>query len=150
VLLTIHPYLQELWTPHWKAAGLDRICSISGPAVQEYTVYFYPLDASQTAVPLALAYLDHFRTSSELKGQLEPFDQEAVVKALDLSQGLPGPMLTLLRLVLERAVSEQRTKITAEHVEAIYQTEIPTEPKEENDLRALPPLRTDRLDEEAE
>ena len=149
VMFTIHPYVQELWTPHWKAAGLDRVCSISGPAVQEYTVYFQPLNAAQTAVPLALAYLDHFRTSPDLRGQLGPFDREAVVKALDLSQGVPGPMLTLLRLVLERAVTEQWDKVTADHVQAIYQTEIPSEPTEENDLRALPPLRADRLDEDA-
>lgn len=147
LLLTIHPYIQELWTPHWKAAGLDRVCAISGGAAQEYTIYFRPLDAEATAVPLVLAYLDYFRTLPDQRGQLHPFDQEAVVEALGLSGGVPGPMLTLLRLVLERAVREGWETIRADQVRAIYKSEIPSEPAEEYDLESLPPVRMDLLGE---
>lgn len=144
LLLTIHPYVQELWVPYWKAAGLDRVCAISGGTAKEYTIYFEPLDVEATAVPLVLAYLDHFRTSAEERGQLHPFDQEAVVEALRLSGGLPGPMLTLLWLVLNRAVREGWESISADQVRAIHESEVPAEPPEE-DLEPLPPARTDLL-----
>ncbi|GAB4547143.1 MAG: hypothetical protein Kow0063_41760 [Anaerolineae bacterium] len=147
LLLTIHPYVQELWTPHWQAAGLDRVCAISGGAAQEYTIYFRPLDAQATAVPLVLAYLDYFRLDSDQKGQLYPFDEEAVVEALRLSGGVPGPMLTLLRLVLEQAVREGWETAHADQVRAIYESQIPTEPPDENGLETLPPVRTDLFEE---
>jgi len=148
LLLTIHPYIQELLTPHWQAAGLDRVCAMSGPTAKEYTVYFYPLDAEDAAVPLVLTYLDYFRISSHQKGVLNPFDADSVVEALRLAGGIPGHMLTLLRLVLERAVQEQWEVITSNQVRAIYESEVPSEPSNEIDLGQLPPVQIDLMNEE--
>ena len=147
LLLTIHPQIQQLWTPYWKAAGLDRVCPISGGAVQEYTVYFHPLEAEEAAVPLVLTYLDYFRTSEDQKGQLHPFDRESVVEALRLSGELPGPMLPLLQLVLERAVREGRETIDADQVRAIYESIIPVEPPDEEEWESLPPTQVDLSEE---
>lgn len=148
LLLTIHPQIQQLWTPYWKAAGLDRVCPISGGAVQEYTIYFHPfLDAEATAVPLVLTYLDYFRASDDQKGELHPFDRESVVEALRLSGGVPGPMLPLLRLVLERAVQENWETINADHVRAIYESVTPIEPPDEEEWEQLPPTRVDLSEE---
>jgi len=148
LLLTIHPYIQELWTPHWKAAGLDRVCAISGGTALEYTIYFRPLDVEEeVAVPLVLAYLDYFRPSPDQHGQLQPFDQESVVEALRLSGGVPGPMLTLLRLVLERAVREGWDTINANQVRAIYESAVPTEPPDEEEWEPLPPTQVDLSEE---
>jgi len=143
LLLTIHPQIQQLWTPYWKAAGLDRVCPISGGAVQEYTIYFHPLDAEKAAVPLVLTYLDYFRASDDERGQLCPFDRESVVEALRLSGGVPGPMLPLLRLALERAVHEGWETIDADQIRAIYESAIPREPPDEEEWGPLPPVRVD-------
>lgn len=143
LLLTIHPYVQELWTPHWKAAGLDRVCPISGGAAQEFTIYFQPLDAQNTAVPLVLAYLDHFRINDVQKGQLAPFDAEAVIEALKRAGGVPGPMLNGLHLVLERAVQEHWEQIHSDQVRTIYETEIPAEPPSEDGVSPLTPAKID-------
>jgi hypothetical protein len=147
LLLTIHPYIQELWTPHWQVAGLDRVCPLSGGIAREYTVYFYPLDAEEAAVPLVLTYLDHFRTSADQKGKLHPFDRNAVVEALRLAGGVPGPMLTLLRLVLEKAINQDWDTINEEQIRAVYEYEIPAEPSKQDEIGALSPLRTDLLGE---
>lgn len=146
LLLTIHPYIQELWTPHWKAAGLDRVCSISGSTAQEHTIYFRPLQVEKMSIPLTLAYMDYFRTSPEQRGHLHPFDEEAVIEALQLSGGVPGPMLKILRLALERAVREDWETIRADQVRAIYKDTSPMEPEDEGITEELPPAQV-HLDE---
>ena len=51
VLLTIHPYVQELLAPHWNASGMDRFCVLSGELASEHTIYFRPL-VERAAEPL--------------------------------------------------------------------------------------------------
>ncbi|HET92320.1 MAG TPA: hypothetical protein ENN99_16505 [Chloroflexi bacterium] len=147
LLLTIHPYVQELWAPHWQASGLDRVCALSGGMSEEYTIYFNPLNAADAAVPLVLAYLDHFRIIPDQRGQLAPFDQESVVEALRLSGGVPGPMLTLLRLVLEQAIREGWGAIRVDQVRTVYETAVPIEPLEEDVPGRLPPARVDLIED---
>ena len=142
LLLTIHPYVQELLTPHWSAAGLDRFCALSGELTPEYTIYFRPLEVG-AAVPLVTVYLDRFRLSPEQRGQLTPFDEDAVVEALRLANRVPGPMLSLLHRVMERAVIEGWTTISADQVRTLYQMEPPIEPEVEEPDRELPPVRVD-------
>jgi hypothetical protein len=150
LLLTIHPYIQELWSSYWQASGLDRVCAISGHAAKEFTIYFYPLEASDAAVPLVLAYLNFYRILPEKKDTLEPFDDQAVVEALQVVGGVPGPMLTLLRLALQRAVNEGWNSITSDKVRAIYESEVPSEPSNEDEFEQLPSAQIDLREETSE
>lgn len=148
LLLTIHPYVQELWQPYWKAAGLDRVCPLGGGTAPQYTIYFYPLKAEDAAVPLVKAYLDYFRIVESEMGSLEPFDKEAVVKSLDLAGGLPGPMLHILRLAMDEAVKEGWPAIHIDQVEAISETNMPSEPEDEPVLGNLPGVKVDLAESE--
>ena len=147
VLLTIHPYVQEIWQPHWKAAGLDRVCPIGGPAAQEFTVYFYPLKANEAAVRLVQTYLDYYRDDPGERGSLQPFDQDAVITAMDLVNGLPGPMLTLLRLALEKATSDNWTNIDSERIRMIHEMKALDEPSEELSESVLPAPQVNLLED---
>lgn len=147
LLLTIHPYIQEIWQPHWKAAGLDRVCPIGGSAAQEFTVYFYPLKADEAAVQLVQTYLDYFRDDPGERGSLHPFDKDAVITAMDLEDGLPGPMLTLLRLALEKAITDDWTNIDSERIRAIYEMKAPDEPVEELGGSVLPAPQVNLLED---
>lgn len=143
LLLTIHPYVQELWQPYWKAAGLDRVCPLGGGAASQYTIYFYPFKAEDAAVPLVKAYLDYFRIKDGDRGSLEPFDEEAVVRSLDLEGGLPGPMLNLLRLAMDEAIKEGWQTIHADQIESIFGANPPSEPEDEAVLDNLPAVKVD-------
>lgn len=145
LLFTIHPYVQEVWSPHWNATGLDRVCAMSGGLAKEYTIYFQPLRAEETAVPLVLSYMDHFRVGREQRGSLFPFDRDAVVAALSLSGGVPGLMLTLLRLVLDKAVENGWAEVGADRVKAIHKSEIPVEPEDDESRESLPNTQIDLL-----
>jgi hypothetical protein len=146
LLLTIHPYVQELLAPHWSAAGLDRFCALSGELTPEYTIYFGPLDA-EAAVPLVTVYLDRFRPPDR-QGELTPFDEDAVVEALRLANGVPGPMLSLLHRVIERAVVEEWKTIGADQVRTLFKVEPPAEPEVEELDRELPSVKVDLLAED--
>lgn len=121
VLLTIHPGIQEILLPYWKAAGLDRFSPLAGPDAGQATVYFGPLSGSQ-AVPLVVVYLDHYRLDVSKKGTLEPFTQEAVVEALVQSGGVPGPTLRLLHRVVEQAADLGKSKIDKDLIEVVRRT----------------------------
>lgn len=108
VLWTIHPYVQEIWRPYWHSAGLDRICPIGGATSDDFTVYFYPMKPDEAAIPLVQEYMDFYRLDTNSSGSLTPFSEGAVIAALEKSDGLPGPMLTLLRIALDRAVQDKR------------------------------------------
>jgi len=142
ILLVLHPLIQEIWGPHWEAAGLDRTCAISGPTTQEYTIYFYPLDREEAAVPLVTTYMDFSRVLNYHGDKLFPFDRDAVVTALQLYGGVPGKMLTLLRLVLEKAVRDGMERINSNFVQAIF-SDLPPEPIEQEDKGKLPPTQVD-------
>lgn len=144
LLLTIHPYLQELLVSHWNAVGLDRVCQLSGGMATQYTIYFEPLPVEVVvAVSLVTAYMNEYRTSADLRGQLTPFDQDAVVEALRLAGGVPGPMLTLLRRTLEEAVENDWKSIGIEQIRSVFETHIPSEPEEVGVGEELPPPRVD-------
>jgi len=70
LLLTIHPYVQELLNPHWSATGLDRFAALSGDLASEYTIYFEPLN-QEFAIPLAQAYITASRINEPPKNILE-------------------------------------------------------------------------------
>ena len=142
LLLTIPPYLQELLAPHWEAAGLDRFAALSREFAEKYTVYFRPLN-QESAEPLVKVYLDAYRFNEDQKGSLMPFDKEAVEEALVRSVGIPGKMLTLLYLVMERAVEKGWSSIGAEQIRQVLQARPPEEPDEETDTRQLPPSYPD-------
>jgi len=144
VLFTIHPYVQELLAPHWSAAGMDRFCALSGDLESEHTIYFEPLKA-EMAVPLVKEYLDESRLSSDQRGGLEPFDGDALIEALRLTGGVPGPMLALLRRVLEHAVAQNQTRIGAEDVRRVFGTEPPLEPEDTREEEQLPDAQVDLL-----
>lgn len=124
MLLTIHPGIQEILLPYWKAAGLDRLAPLNQPDAEDITLYFSPLD-QQMSMPLVTVYLDHFRASKAKMGTIHPFAKEAVVEALVKSGGVPGRTLRLLHRVVERAVDLGRTTIDKEVVDLVYQSSEP-------------------------
>ena len=142
LLLTIHPYLQELLAPHWEAAGLDRFAALSRELAERYTVYFQPLNR-ESAVPLVMVYLDKCRLDEDQKGNLTPFDEAAVEEALVRTGGVPGRMLALLYQVMEEAVREDWSAIGADQIRQVLQARAPEEPEEETDIGRLPAARTD-------
>lgn len=144
VLWTIHPYVQELWQPYWYSAGLDRVCPIGGGTSQEFTVYFKPMKPDEAAIPLVREYMNHYRFDQSDKDSLTPFTDQAVIVALEKSGGLPGPMLTLLRIALERAVEERWAQIDEAQIESISSSMPPSEPDELDDTpETLSPPLTD-------
>jgi len=142
LLLTIHPYLQELLTPHWEASGLDRFAALSRELASEYTVYFEPLTEG-TAIPLATAYLDESRISDDQKGTLEPFDADALEEALLLTGRVPGRFLTLLNNSVEKAIQEEWQKIGADQIRTVAQARAPKEPDQNDTIEVLPPTQVD-------
>jgi hypothetical protein len=148
LLLTIHPYIQELLNPHWKAAGLDRFAALSAQLDSEYTIYFEPLN-KELAIPLAIAYLDASRLSPEFKGRLEPFEPGALEEALVLSGRVPGIYLSLLNNVIEKAIQEARTTINAELIKRVFQIRTPKEPSAEDLTGPLPPAQVNLLEDES-
>jgi hypothetical protein len=142
LLLTIHPYIQELLAPHWEAAGLDRFAPLSRELADRYTVYFRPLQ-KDSAVPLVREYLNSARMADEDDESLAPLDGAAVEEALVLSGGVPGKMLKLLYEVVEKAVEEQWASINAENIRRIARTLPPEAPEEDVDTEQLPPADVD-------
>lgn len=114
ILLTIHPYLQELLYPHWNASGLGRFAALSEETSVDFTVYFNPIE-SPSAVPLAKAYISQSTLSSD-KDSLAPFDEESLSLALKKAFGVPGKYLAFLHSVIERAVEEGWEKITVSEI----------------------------------
>lgn len=119
ILLTIHPGVQELLSPHWKAAGLDGILPITQPDAQETTIYFGPLDRNM-AMPLVKVYLDYYRISPDGENSMGPFTGESIIEALVKTGGVPRPMLRLLYRVVERAAELELAQIDKKLVEEVY------------------------------
>lgn len=147
LLLTIHPYVQELLNPHWEAAGLDRFAALSGELASTYTIYFDPLN-QESAIPLAMAYLDESRISDDQKGNLEPFEREALEEALTLSGRVPGRFLTLLNNVIETAIQSGWQTIGADQIRRVAQARAPQESGESDTIESLPPAQVDLRGEE--
>jgi hypothetical protein len=135
-LFTIHPYVQEILTPHWEASGLDRFAALSRELASEYTVYLEPLNQN-SAVPLAKAYLD----ASSINGvdDLRPFTVNALNEALIRTGRVPGRFLTLLNSVIERAIQENWETINDEQIQIVAQLKAPAEPDEQDIAEVLTP-----------
>ena len=118
MLLTIHPYIQELLSPHWEAAGLDRLAAIHEPAGQEYRIDFPQLDL-QMARPLVQVYLERYRALNSSSQGIEPFDDEAVTQALVESGRLPGLTLNLLHRVVEIASDRGINQIDSGFIQSV-------------------------------
>ena len=142
MLLTIHPYVQELLAPHWAAAGMDRFCALSGDLESKDTIYFRPLEY-ELAVPLVREYLDESRLKPDERGRLDPFDQHALIEALRLTGGVPGPMLALLRRVMQHAVEQGQESIGDDDVKRVFGREAPLEPEDTSEREPLPGPRVE-------
>jgi len=123
LLFTIHPYVQELLAPHWKASGLNRFSALSGDKADEYTIYFKPLN-KEFAIPLAKEYLDYSRLSDDIKGSFEPFEPDSIEEALISSGGVPGEFLKLLHTAIEKAIEKNWEKIKPENIKSIDKSKL--------------------------
>ncbi|MBK8039250.1 MAG: hypothetical protein IPK22_19265 [Verrucomicrobiaceae bacterium] len=123
MLLTIHPFIQELLAPHWDTAGLDRLAPLHDPAGRDCRIDFPALDV-RMAEPLVRVYLDHYRARPP-QSDLSPFNSESLVAAIEQSGRLPGHMLQLLHRVIERAAQSGIQVIDKTLVETVARGEAP-------------------------
>ncbi|MCP4353854.1 MAG: hypothetical protein GY795_51055 [Desulfobacterales bacterium] len=142
LLLTIHPYVQELLNPHWSSTGLDRFAALSGGLDSEYTIYFEPLN-QESAIPLAMAYLNASRISDDHKETFEPFNSEALAEALMLSGRVPGVFLTLLNNAIEKAIQSGWQQIGVDQIRSVAKIRAPTEPEGSDIIKPLTPAQVD-------
>ncbi|WP_028581399.1 hypothetical protein [Desulfogranum japonicum] len=145
ILLTIHPYVQELLNPHWETAGLDRFASLSGDQSELYTIYFDPLK-EEFAIPLALEYLNASRIEPDKIGSLNPFTEESIEEALFLSGRVPGIFLTILSNSVELAIQDELDEIDKQHISKVAKSRAPVEPKEKDDIESLSPPKVNLMD----
>jgi hypothetical protein len=131
ILLTIHPYLQELLYPHWESSGLGRFAGLSQETSDDFTVYFNPIDSPQ-AVPLAKAYLKESRIDGD-QDNLTPFSEDALSLALQKTLGVPGKYLAFLHSAVERAISDGWTKIEIPQINQITLPDAPLDNQDEAD-----------------
>lgn len=136
ILLTIHPYVQELLNPHWETAGLNRFASLSGDQSEHYTIYFEPLK-EEFAAPLALEYLKASRIREGDNENLSPFTKDSIDEALLISGRVPGIFLTILSNSVEYAVQNDLSVINNYHVSKVAKNRAPVEPKEKDDIESL-------------
>ena len=118
ILLTIHPYLQELLYPHWNASGLGRFAGLSEETSKDYTVYFNPIDAP-SANPLAKTYLNESRNTKDRIGTITPFNEESLSFALNKAHGVPGKYLALLHSAIERGIDDGWDEIGIKELKTI-------------------------------
>lgn len=141
LLLTIHPYLQELMIPHWGAAGLERFAALGGDASENYTIYFKPIPKT-VATPLAKKYLRASRIPASDVVDLFPFDEKALLEALKISGNVPGKYLSFLHRVVEKAIDEDWGKIGVGEIKSSAAVAIPTESEIEDEPQPLATPKT--------
>ncbi|MEP7317092.1 MAG: hypothetical protein ABI921_00065 [Panacibacter sp.] len=121
LLMTIHPNSQELLLTHWNAAGLDRFSVLGGEGANANTIFFRPLKDKKLAVLLAKEYLTRSRIETvDLNDELLPFEEEALEKAIEICDGIPGKFLKLLYNAIEQSLSEGWDKITSLRIDNIW------------------------------
>ena len=132
ILLTIHPYVQELLLPHWEASGMDRFAALSRELSKNYTIYFNPIENAM-AVSMTRKYLEQFQLSNANPNgnHLHPFDDQAIIESTLLTKGVPGKLLTFLHEMVEHAVGKGATTISAEFIREFATT--PTRKAHESD-----------------
>lgn len=128
LLLTIHPYSQELLNPHWNAAGLNRFVELGGESAKHYTIFFNPLN-SDSAGPLAALYINNSKRQKENDTGLDytdirPFQEEALQDILVKAEGIPGRYLQLLYLAIEMSIEEDWKSIGKKEIEQVIKTDI--------------------------
>lgn len=128
LLLTIHPYLQELMIPHWEAAGLERFAALGGKSADDYTIYFKPI-ADTNAIPLAKEYMKKSRSAGEETNDLYPFEEQALMEALKIKKNVPGEFLSFLHNVIDKALDEGLEKIDIDIVKKVASVDPPVEPE---------------------
>lgn len=122
ILITIHPYSQELLQTHWGAAGLERFSQLGTDEARDNTIFFQPLNNdSEIAKDLATIYLDKARINGE-SSDITPFTVDALHVALNRSEGIPGKYLKILYNAFEKAVNENWEKITAKEIESVWKS----------------------------
>jgi hypothetical protein len=128
LLMTIHPNSQELLLTHWNAAGLDRFSVLGGEGATANTIFFRPLKDKKLAVLLAKEYLNRGRLD-KVTDELFPFEKEALEKAIEICDGIPGKFLKLLYNATEQAITEGWDNITASKIDNIWKKIIEIESK---------------------
>lgn len=141
MFFSIHPVIQEILTPYWESAGLDRFAALSRELESEFTVYLYPLD-NASAIPLARAYMEKARIATTTD-DLRPFTEEALVEGLIMTGQVPGRFLTLLNTAVQTALTEGWDVIDTEQVKFLTQARTPNEMPEQTIDDAIPPTRVD-------
>lgn len=122
ILLTIHPYSQELLQPYWIAAGLERIAALGGEGASLSTILFNPIK-TQFALPLALEYLNAARLETAITvDKNTPFTEEVLKFALEKSDGIPGKYLKLLYISIEYAITNKLSLLSEKDIETVWQT----------------------------
>lgn len=138
ILLTIHPLIQELLIPHWRATGLDRFSPLSEPNTKESTIYFHPLTEPMVK-PLVKVYLDAYRTPGSGELEIEPFKDDALAEALIKSKGVPGEMLRLLHHVTNFAAENGKTSIDKQTIIEVSSSQTYIDETEDSSAEELPP-----------
>ena len=147
ILLTIHPYVQELLLPHWESSGIDRFAALSKELAENYTIYFRPIE-KELAEDLVKVYLDHYRLEDSGNcDKLFPFDQEAIMEAMVYTKGVPGPFLTFLHNLVEFATNEKYDNISRKSVTYFVESSKAPKPSdfEEDEKIMLPKSSVDLL-----
>ncbi len=129
LVMTIHPNSQELLLTHWNAAGLDRFSELGGQGANANTIFFRPLKDKKLAVILAKEYLVRARIQEIKYNDLHPFEEDALEKAIEVADGIPGKFLKLLYNTIEQATSEGWEKIGAFEIENIWKKILDVESK---------------------
>lgn len=138
ILLTIHPLIQELLIPHWRATGIDRFSPLSQPNAKDSTIYFRPL-TEPMVVPLVKVYLDVYRVPGSRDLQIEPFTDDALAEALIKSKGVPGEMLVLLHHVINFAADKGLSSINKKTIVEVASLKTYIEEKESSSDEIPPP-----------
>jgi hypothetical protein len=128
MLLTIHPYVQELLLPHWEASGLDRFAPLGRELAEVNTIYFQPMP-QELAKDLVAAYLVHYR----LHDHAEPFTDGAITEAINVALCVPGRFLKVLHEAVEYAAEKRLTQITDETIRKLIDIR---PPEADQDIRA--------------
>lgn len=140
LLLTLHPYSQELLSPHWIASGLDRFATLSGGQEADYTIYIHPLQ-QDSAKALAMIYLNAARLKPTKKETLAPFTEKGLEGALIAANRVPGKFLNLLHLAVEKAIEMKWDKIDSEQIKIVIDARGKTELDKPDGLDSLPPTQ---------
>jgi len=130
ILLTIHPYSQELLNPHWNAAGLNRFVELGGDSAKHYTIFFNPLN-EQSAIPLAALYLNAAPVNKTTLSDTKPFETGALQDILIKAEGIPGRYLQFLYLAIELAINENWSVIGKKEIERVIKSVISERPSTE-------------------